>query len=456
MASSADPHPNAGRAKRTSFGSFSGANASHLLDKNRIGARGSTPDSEALMSSDDELDQAQRLPSVTSNPATKSVRRQQTTSLKTSIGSCGPFSPNSPSTTTPASDHTFWSSTTANAGSGRGPSGSVSFPWSSTIWNSDSQKVPPRRLTEVLPSPTSAIQSGSLGFYSDERIHSPPYKEGTAQTAFPFAIPLQPTPKSYRSQSYSVGQLDSEATRPSVSHAGHTSFGRSRLGTSYAGLQHRLSRPSVLSDAPHDAQGLGQLREVEDDEDCCVSVDSMMQTPSHPPIEHLARENAMLRKALAEREEGKRQDCEFAGTITSQATYQRSSKPPRCSREAHFKQLDNAVIDADDSEEQRMNDERRISEQGATPAKSDAKPSHLDYKMVEHVKKGQWQSSLGFNGVGEIPRSRRHSFADVPTRQNSVGSREDTDIGHGMTIFDSGSLVDYRNPFEHGDQGSDG
>ena len=43
-------------------------------------------------------------------------------------------------------------------------------------------------------------------------------------------------------------------------------------------------------------------------------------------------------------------------------------------------------------------------------------------RKLETVKKGFWQSSLGFGGLGDIPQSRRHSFADVPTRQGSISS----------------------------------
>ncbi len=43
-----------------------------------------------------------------------------------------------------------------------------------------------------------------------------------------------------------------------------------------------------------------------------------------------------------------------------------------------------------------------------------------EHRTLDSVKKGQWQSSLGFGGLGEVPQSRRHSFADVPTRQTSI------------------------------------
>ena len=45
-------------------------------------------------------------------------------------------------------------------------------------------------------------------------------------------------------------------------------------------------------------------------------------------------------------------------------------------------------------------------------------------RKLENVKRAIWQSSLGFGGLSDISQSRRHSFADVPTRHASVGSAE--------------------------------
>lgn len=38
------------------------------------------------------------------------------------------------------------------------------------------------------------------------------------------------------------------------------------------------------------------------------------------------------------------------------------------------------------------------------------------------VERSHWQTSLGFGSIGELSQSRRHSFADIPTRHGSVGS----------------------------------
>lgn len=45
-------------------------------------------------------------------------------------------------------------------------------------------------------------------------------------------------------------------------------------------------------------------------------------------------------------------------------------------------------------------------------------------RNLANAKRGIWQSQLGYNGMGEISQSRRHSFADmpIPQRHNSVVS----------------------------------
>ena len=53
-------------------------------------------------------------------------------------------------------------------------------------------------------------------------------------------------------------------------------------------------------------------------------------------------------------------------------------------------------------------------------------PRGFDTRTVEAHKKGHWQSSLGFGGLPDIPQSRRHSFAEVPTRQPSISSSGDS------------------------------
>ncbi|KAL8867164.1 MAG: hypothetical protein Q9198_008621, partial [Flavoplaca austrocitrina] len=75
MASSTTSQPHAGQPKRTSFSTYAGYNASMFRDKAKVGNRGSTPDSEALASSDDEQEHHHRLQSIANLQSSRPVRR---------------------------------------------------------------------------------------------------------------------------------------------------------------------------------------------------------------------------------------------------------------------------------------------------------------------------------------------------------------------------------------------
>ena len=461
MASNIASQTLAGQSKRTSFSGFAAGNTSLFLDRAKARIRGSTPDSEALASSDDEPDHLHRLQTVTSNPGPKPVRRtswftenQQALIHKSSIGGNGPFSPVSPGTATVA-DQAPWN---ANAGSsaapaiGRGHSNSASFPWGNTIWNNDSQKGPPQRLTEVLPSPTTLVPPGSAGLLQDDNAHrSPPSaRENGADPAIPFSIPLQPTLKSYRSQSYSVGQIDPES---SVNQPG--SFGNqsaytgasAKRGASYAGLNHRPSRPSMLADTSHDPNALGQLREVEDDEESSGGSSSVFQgyPEDSRTVEEIVGENAMLRQQLAANQ--------FQNSRSTRGSGSTSMQRPQTSGQYYHQRLRDSVPENSASslyevEEQEQYDiqrmtgpsmGRRFSEYGTRSGPHYALGVNAESKMPDSARKGQWQSSLGFARAEEPPQSRRHSFAEMPTRHNSLGSIGDDDLGPVIGDFGAAS-----------------
>ena len=420
-----------------------------FLDRSKAGIRGSTPDSEALASSDDEQDHHHRLHQVTSNPGPVPARRpswltetQQAQTRKGSFGANGAFAPASPSSAAP-NDQTLWG---GNVGSstastlGRGHSTSTSFPWGSTIWNSDSQKGPPQRLTEVLPSPTSMVAPGSAGHHSEESMQSPHGQDTPADSAIPFAIPLQPTLKTYRSQSYSVGQLDPESsviTPPT--YAGYTAYGRQRNGPApYTNLQHRPSRPSMLGDLSHDPSLLGQLREVEDDESSNGSESGVQLSTTQRTIEQLAKENAMLRQQAADqlgRETTRNRSRTTANNSnTSKATRSSSQSYQQRVRDNAPEASDYALYEIDEPDLSQMYNfpglsGRRSSEYTTKTSTQYTIPGIPENRTLESVKKGHWQSSLGFGGIGEPPQSRRHSFADIPTRQNSIGSAGESQNG---------------------------
>ena len=450
MASNLPTQSVQGRTKRTSFSGYAGSNASILLDRAKAGIRGSTPDSEALASSDDEHDYLHRLQTVTSNPGSKPVRRsswftegQQTSTRKPSVGN-GPFSPGSPGTAT-SSGEPPWSAGGPSTSStlGRGHSSSSSFPWSNTIWNNEAQKGPPQRLKEVLPSPTTVLPPGSAGFsHEDNGIRSPPLtRDSAADPSIPFSIPLQPTLKSYRSQSYSVGQIDPDLAGIQISGLNNANvYSAAKRGASYTSIHHRPSRPSMLGDAPHDSNTLGELREVDDDEETTFAPSSGGKAyRGERTLEDLAGENAMLRQQLV------------ANQIQQQSRGNRSSftnQRPQTSDQYYHQRLQNtfqdesspSYFDVDDSrpdEPQKTSSSlgRRFSEFGTSSGPHYTLNVHTDNKTLDHVKRGQWQSSLGFARAEDPPQSRRHSFAELPTRRNSLGTNEEEDLAHPPSDF---------------------
>ncbi|KAI4154590.1 MAG: hypothetical protein LQ341_000312 [Variospora aurantia] len=451
MASNIMSQPQLGQRKRTSVTGYPG-NASIFLEKAKAGKRGSTPDSEALASSDDEQDHHHRLHPVANLQSSRPVRRaswltevQQAPQRKGSLGGGGVFSPTASHPSTPSSEQLSWgpaASATTGSATGRGHSSSNSIPWGSAIWSNDTQKGPPSRLTEVLPSPTTLVPPVSAGALIEESALSPTYsRESNAESAIPFAIPLHPTLKTYRSQSYSVGQLEPDSSGPIPTNSmGHIFNNRSRNSVAYVGLQHRPSRPSMLGDLSHDASLLGQLREVEDDDESSTGSEAGVQLSSTQArtIEQLAMENALLRQAAAEQIENTRNRHRASSTDVK-------AKPTQYGTSNH-QNYDNVQEEADGfGEPGGMRIVHSYSTEGLRGRRSGDCATNIatqfamtgipEHRNLESFRKGQWQSSLGFGGIVETPQSRRHSFAEVPTRQTSISSSGDlTDgqkAGHG-------------------------
>ncbi|KAI0381516.1 hypothetical protein F5Y04DRAFT_63023 [Hypomontagnella monticulosa] len=431
---------------KASPGVFSGVTPSNqaiLLEK--LNVRRSTPDSEALASSDDEPDphrQEAHQPTVqpqkpvrraswlndTSQPTLPHPRKSSFASSSMSPTASHPSTPSAESGAAAWGSH---SSSTATMG--RGHQGPPSFPWGTGIWNTE-RKEPPSRLTEVLPSPTSTIPTGASFFGGDGPLSqtSPTPREQGANPQIPFAIPLHPTPKTYRSQSYSVGQLDPDTTTPTPTVTTTSVMsGRTRAPLGHPGLQHRPSRPSMLSEMSSEGAMLGKVKEVEDDDDESTSDSAQgvhqQQSADAKTIELLTRENAMLR----------------------QQQYHNSRLRPRASTGAAYglgngygvrgavpEESDFAIDELDETGDgqggvSKRGLARRMSEYASGSFHS---PYPLENRKLENVKKAYWQSSLGFGGLGDIPQSRRHSFADVPTRQASIGS-----IGEAVSLHEAAS-----------------
>ena len=435
---------------RNAFSPFTSPSSSLLIEKTKAGIRRSTPDSEALASSDDEVDQHHRLNVVANQHIQRPNRRpswmnenHSTARRKSSLGAGEPFSPLSSQSVSSAAEPVTW--TQGISTTGRGHPGSTSFPWGSTIWN-DSQKGPPMRLAEVLPSPTG----GGPGGVAEEPLASPLTRRDSASDGIiPFAIPLEPTLKTYRSQSYSVGQLDQESvnTKP-PRHGQHTYNNRNRAGSSYLGLQHRPSRPSMLGDFAPDTSVFEQLREVDDDDETSTTSSEAgvrLSNNQARTIEQLAMENAILRQQALANQSSNSVPTALYGPHANLLTRAGGSNM----------QISDSVLEEPDDisnggDEHTLNragnryglEERRMSEYGSNGS-GQFFPS-VENRTLENVKRGHWQSSLGFGGLAEAPQSRRHSFADVPVRHSSISSSSDlqtTPSGEARTMQPYGEGV---------------
>jgi hypothetical protein len=292
-----------------------------------------------------------------------------------------------------------------------------------------SGKEPPSRLTEVLPSPTSVAPSsngnGMFGQDSNNAKNHSSVRDQNADNNIPFAIPLHPTPKTYRSQSYSVGQLDPDTSAAFPVPAAAPSFGGRGRATQHSGLQHRPSRPSMLSEMSSDGTGLEKLKEVEDDDDESTNGSAQgaqLQETQAKALEMLARENAILRQQNYQSNLRLRP----RSSTTNVAINSYGPGGPYTIHDSFTEESDYAIDELDEiSELQGIANKgllgRRFSEYGVGQAPRPAGYMSLENRKLESVKKAYWQSS-GFGGLSDIPQSRRHSFADVPTRHGSVSS----------------------------------
>ncbi|KAF7712078.1 PSP1 C-terminal domain-containing protein [Penicillium ucsense] len=417
----------------------SGTTASARLERSHPGVRRSTPDSDALASSDDDGDHI--APHITV-PPTKPARRTSwlneiplSAQRKHSLPG-GPLTSAPSNPVSPASEQGPWASSTTSpglSGSFNWNQGSgSSFPWGNAIWNAESRKEPPSRLSELVPSPTMttpSLASNTMG----EELLSPITRTISGESAIPFSIPLHPTPKTYRSQSYSVGQMDPEYLALMASkHGASTQYpgNRPRGPGQLASGQPRASRPSVLGELGHDPATLGRVREDDDDENLHGSDgDTSFSVSQARTIEQLARENAILRQqAAAGARDGRFRDraSSTAGILNGlHAAHRIHTGLPEEEEEEEEVAVEDLgeLRDIQGYGSMRGGARRRFSEHSSNvEPQFAALSSPIENRALENVRKAHWQTSLGFPGAADLPQSRRHSFADVPVRHSSIGS----------------------------------
>ncbi|POS84708.1 hypothetical protein EPUL_005046 [Erysiphe pulchra] len=377
--------------------------------------RQSTPDSEALISSDDEGDRAEphwytqinqkSIPNANRYNETKLNLRH---TRKASFASSS-LSPTNSNLSTPSTDAGIWAHQNQGSSSiSRGHPGPSKFAWSNGIWNTDTRIEPPPRLTEVF---LTSDPSGSLKIASNGAN-----KDQLANPTIPFPIPLHPTPKTYRSQSYSVGQLDPESPASVRPHIILGSGSRGRM-FQHIGLQHRPSRPSMLSEMSNEGI-LGNVNEVDDYDNDERKENVIHRIPlmsdKAQTFEFLSRERGSLQQHQA--------SFRSRSVVSSDNLFSNNLS------DAFLDELDSAIEEPDDANENQTDSSlkevhgRRFSEISFNNIRLE-KNGPIENRKLENVKKAFWQSSLGFDGLGDVSQSRRHSFAEIPTHHMAKGSK---------------------------------
>ena len=370
-----------------------------LAERARLAAiRRSTPDSEALASSDEEHDLVKSTHSLSSNPGSQYPPARRTSWLS-EIHSGLPRRPSVTTTTsntsqpaTPSSEHAAWP---FGSQLGRVASNPAAANWSSSgLWSAEARREASTRLP-TLPSPGGygALSSTQARNMSEERSAGSPLL--FTDPSFPFTIPLQPTPKTYRSQSYSVGQMEEETPASPGAAQGGVQNGARAPPTSQQVLLHRPSRPSMLSEVT-EGTSMAALREENDDDDL-TEPDAGVPLPPRAGIlrsPQMGNLHTTLNASTRVRNRASTADNSHPAALRSMQPY------------------NEAVIDeSDDAETATDLLESRF---GALAG--------FGTQSGDSSRRGLWQTSLGFGDLETIPQSRRHSLADIPTRRNSLSA----------------------------------
>ena len=345
----------ASRSGLPTFGNFGNA----LLERGNPGMRKSTPDSEALASSDEEVEHSR----MRSAPRGKPVPNRRS-SLLAEQSAEGPrrlsFASNNYSNTgsqptTPGTQNDTWSSISPSIGAWN--SGSA-FPFGTNIWNAN-PRDPPARLQEVRQDSIDARNNYT----------------STSNSAV------------QRSMSFSVGQTDYENSATMVENP-------SRAGL---GLTRRSSRPGTLG---HDYTGA--LSSVNENDDLGHQYTNTSNTSAGMRPQARTMSSAGVNVA---------------------ATAFKMSRPRQNVQETS----EIAIEEVDDLTQSRYpmrnQPSRRLSDfQAIAPTRQPYAPPYSSASFGTARIAPHWSSNLDFGQLDTIPQSRRHSFADVPTRRGSVGS----------------------------------
>lgn len=352
------PPKSTARSGLPTFGNFGSA----LLERGNPGLRKSTPESEALASSDEEVEQS-RLRSAAhrktaTNRRSSLLAEQQSNNeaarrLSFANASHSPVTGSQPNT--PGVSHDTWSA--ISPGVGAWNTGSA-YPFGTNIWGANSRD-PPTRLQEV--------------------------RQDNPDARMQYSSSSQLNPSVQRSMSFSVGQSEYDGSHSSMETSGRPVHGLTR----------RSSRPGTLG---HEYRGLSRVNESEDSEP--FSATSATFTPSNRGVAR-AMSNTSIYTSSA-----------FRGMRQRNSTHDISEM---------------AIEDSDEPgvfrQPIRGATSRRMSDLQNTVSTKAGAGSLYSSTMSGHGRNvPHWSSNLDFGALDTIPQSRRHSFADVPTRRGSLGS----------------------------------
>ncbi|KAF4554287.1 PSP1-like protein [Elsinoe fawcettii] len=364
--------------------------------------RRSTPDSEAILSSDDEHELTRSVQSLTGKPARQSTMVSESSWL--SEIQSGP--PRRPSATT----------TTSN----------ISQPQTPLEQHQDSNGWPfQNALSRVSSHPVTASWNSGNPWSAQPRMQGedrhPP--ASAREPSAPYSIPLQPVPKTYRSQSYSVGQMESELSAA----AGQGSSLDHQRRTPSQQLPHRPSRPSMLSEVfeghdPNRAQGYESGMYAPRSATSPMSPDgrrdNVVESSHNPLLRHATKARARHGQSAS--------TSDTRSPTGFHPAYHHSSVLPASEE----------VIDEEPEHFGTAGLTRRFSELTGLGVPG------------EGARRGQWHTSLGFGALPDIPQSRRHSMAEMPTRRNSLVGALDP-AGPFSPIDNQDSLAMGEDPFQN-------
>lgn len=356
------------RSGLPTFGNFGNT----LLERSNPGLRRSTPDSEALASSDEEVEHS-RLRSIAqskTNPIRKSsfLGDQSHDSRRLSFATGSAHSPGPGSQpNTPGTSNENWSTISPSVGAW---SSASAYPFGTNIWGASSRD-PPARLQEV---------------------------RNDSEGRLPYSTSSQPNASVQRSMSFSVGQSEYN-TSPTMD-------GYSGSGT--PGLTRRTSRPSNLG---QEFSGLSRVSESEGGS--FFSAQQATQTKSG--VRALSNASAQTTPSSA---------LHNTPSLLRNTSSTSAFRNPRFTSSL-LEESELAIDDTDDTMSQprypvRNAPSRRLSDFQAVPTRQPHMPSYAGAGFGGTRNTPHWSSNLDFGQLDTIPQSRRHSFADIPTRRGSM------------------------------------